>query len=651
MKNFKCQLSRLVMTTLALCLGISSFGQLAGSIDTTFLPNNGGVPFSTNGNFKTQGVEVVGNSVYYAYQTEPGYPKIRKYDFSGNEDQSFFNNQMATWPGQFATVCMETEKNESGEPTGEFFISGRNSFNWGVNQGVRFLNKVNADGTRDTDFVCPYTSWISICSAIYHDFENNKLYYSFQTGTPSSYTQTIVCCDPNTGQVLQTVQLPTPTGLISKITKIPGTKELVCGGSFNFELGGHNYVGIFKLDEQMTIKPVPGITDLSNSMSISDIIFVNGSECDGIEGDLVSYFSGSISTASGVSGFRNLVRYNILGGNWSVDPIFNPGCPGRIMDICFYNCNLIATGNFASSTSQQVYQPTWTPKITAFTTDGQINEEFKTINIGAGLGGTNVNGFEGNYGQGTGSSLAVNATDDGNDNWEIFVGGSFVSWIQLTPNTILRKQNFMAKLHGFKNTIDSNFDYCIEQTSQDKYSLTTVNITNTVGCEKWELYLSEDVPFNWNLIRTENTHDFSDSELYTQKWYKLVRTVTECGNKSTTTYIIYKESVRNRPEYTQVELRSLQSSQPNNKTEESLEKEEQELVIYPNPSEGLIYITDNFKNDVRDVSVYNTIGTRILNYQFNSNNYNLDLSELSSGVYMIVVTTETGVQKQQIIKE
>jgi len=244
MKNFKCQLSRLVMTTLALCLGISSFGQLAGSIDTTFLPNNGGVPFSTNGNFKTQGVEVVGNSVYYAYQTEPGYPKIRKYDFSGNEDQSFFNNQMATWPGQFATVCMETEKNESGEPTGEFFISGRNSFNWGVNQGVRFLNKVNADGTRDTDFVCPYTSWISICSAIYHDFENNKLYYSFQTGTPSSYTQTIVCCDPNTGQVLQTVQLPTPTGLISKITKIPGTKELVCGGSFNFELGGHNYVGL-----------------------------------------------------------------------------------------------------------------------------------------------------------------------------------------------------------------------------------------------------------------------------------------------------------------------------------------------------------------------------------------------------------------------
>ncbi len=254
-------------------------------------------------------------------------------------------------------------------------------------------------------------------------------------------------------------------------------------------------------------------------------------------------------------------------------------------------------------------------------------------------------------GQGTGTCLAVSPALDGNDRWEIFVGGSFVSWIQLTPNTILRKQNFMAKLHGFKNTIDPNFDYCIEQTSQDKYSLTTVNITNTVGCEKWELYLSEDVPFNWNLIRTENTHGFSDSELYTQKWYKLVRTVTECGNKSTTTYIIYKESVRNRPEYTQVELRSLQSSQPNNKTEESLEKEEQELVIYPNPSEGLIYITDNFKNDVRHVSVYNTIGTRILNYQFNSNNYNLDLSELSSGVYMIVVTTETGVQKQQIIKE
>ncbi len=123
MKKFKCLLNRFFTSILFVCLGISSFAQFAGSVDTTFAPNNNGVPFSTSGYYKAMGVEVIGNSVYYALQCEPGYPKIRKYDFQGNEDLDWYNNQMSTWNTQFATTFLETEKDINGNYTGEFFIS------------------------------------------------------------------------------------------------------------------------------------------------------------------------------------------------------------------------------------------------------------------------------------------------------------------------------------------------------------------------------------------------------------------------------------------------------------------------------------------------------------------------------------------------
>jgi hypothetical protein len=69
---------------------------LAGAVDTTFTLNNDGVPLSTNGYYRAAGVEVVGNSVYYAFSTSPGLPAIRKYDFQGNEDESWYTNQMST---------------------------------------------------------------------------------------------------------------------------------------------------------------------------------------------------------------------------------------------------------------------------------------------------------------------------------------------------------------------------------------------------------------------------------------------------------------------------------------------------------------------------------------------------------------------------
>jgi hypothetical protein len=49
--------------------------------------------------------------------------------------------------------------------------------------------------------------------------------------------------------------------------------------------------------------------------------------------------------------------------------------------------------------------------------------------------------------------------------------------------------------------------------------------------------------------------------------------------------------------------------------------------------------------------VYNSLGTKVLSTTTNIEAYQLNMDELPSGVYMIVVTTKDGVKKQQIIKE
>jgi len=72
---------------------------------------------------------------------------------------------------------------------------------------------------------------------------------------------------------------------------------------------------------------------------------------------------------------------------------------------------------------------------------------------------------------------------------------------------------------------------------------------------------------------------------------------------------------------------------------------------YPNPTLGLVTVNDDFKGAFRNIDVYNSLGTKVLSTTTNIEAYQLNMDELPSGVYMIVVTTKDGVKKQQIIKE
>jgi hypothetical protein len=299
------------------------------------------------------------------------------------------------------------------------------------------------------------------------------------------------------------------------------------------------------------------------------------------------------------------------------------------------------------------YAPTWTPKVTAFTSEGLLSEEFKMLNIGYGLGGVYVPGFENNFGQGAGNCLAVSPAVDGNSRWEIFIGGTFVSVIEgpAGPNDITKSANFMAKLYGFGNTINTRFTYCLDEGTNGNYSIYTFDVSETSGCERWELYQSNDPNGSWTLLQTTFNHEFSDSSLVGNMWYKLVRIVTECGNACSSNYIFYRTLQDCMGENSGIELRSVALSDTDKQTLQHLEEQATAMTMQPNPSMGLVNVIDSYGDQFRNIAVYNSIGAIVATTTSRSANYQIDLTNLSTGVYMVVVTTDAGVLAQQVIKE
>ena len=76
---------------------------------------------------------------------------------------------------------------------------------------------------------------------------------------------------------------------------------------------------------------------------------------------------------------------------------------------------------------------------------------------------------------------------------------------------------------------------------------------------------------------------------------------------------------------------------------------EENLIIYPNPFSSSITIKDNYVN-IKNVSIYNALGGKVFNMNYNSNLVKIDLDYLSKGVYIVVLTTDKGIEKRKIIK-
>ncbi len=80
--------------------------------------------------------------------------------------------------------------------------------------------------------------------------------------------------------------------------------------------------------------------------------------------------------------------------------------------------------------------------------------------------------------------------------------------------------------------------------------------------------------------------------------------------------------------------------------------EDKGITIYPNPSDGIIYI--NFSNDqIHPVklSVYNSLGhiVKSLSLSGLNNNYSIDLGHLREGIYFISLATNTGIFNRKVV--
>jgi hypothetical protein len=651
MKKIKCLLNRCAFfaTVLLLCLGFSSDAQYAGVVDTTFRPNANGVPFNpilNPGYLKVNGVEIIDDSIYYAFSTSiGGVSKIKKYDLRGNEDINYLNNQLSTWQNGFSTICIEPELDFSGTPTKSIFIGGRNSFG---TSGIRLINKVKPNGSVDTQFLIPNSSSTALCTSIYYDYEYGKLYYMYQTGYYSgAYTQTLIQCDPNTGQTLQTISISGFSGFSNVITKIPNTNQLVIVGDLHFTLNGDVYDDIIKVDvDSFTIQPIEGVTNLNSNGYIKDIIIINPVDCQGNQPDslLIAYIGGAFNTVAGQSGFKCIARYFIDNGVWTLDTDYKPFCYGVVTDLCYYNCQLIASGSFASSSSSGSSITRFTPKMVAFE-DGQINPDFILSNTGGGLGGSTAwdNTIINNLGQGWIRCMAIQPSNDGNDRWEIVVGGDFQNYLSSTNQTI-QSTPLMARYIGLNTYMNAKWNYCLDEVNDTIYQINTTNVSPN-KCQKWDLSQSSDLQ-SWNTVRVDDSQIFYDSTLFVNMWYKLTRTVYNCGNTTSLSYIFNKQSQVSSIINNGVQLRTLSIA---NNEPVIIDNIEENLIIYPNPFSSSITIKDNYAN-IKNVSVYNALGGKVFNMNYNSNLVKIDLDYLSKGVYIVVLTTDKGIEKRKIIK-
>ncbi|TPD66054.1 ELWxxDGT repeat protein [Flavobacterium microcysteis] len=73
------------------------------------------------------------------------------------------------------------------------------------------------------------------------------------------------------------------------------------------------------------------------------------------------------------------------------------------------------------------------------------------------------------------------------------------------------------------------------------------------------------------------------------------------------------------------------------------------IKIYPNPSNGLVSIWTYDNSKIKDIEIYNLLGNKMHYSKDNLISDSLDLSNLSSGVYLIKVKTENYIETKKII--
>jgi hypothetical protein len=73
---------------------------------------------------------------------------------------------------------------------------------------------------------------------------------------------------------------------------------------------------------------------------------------------------------------------------------------------------------------------------------------------------------------------------------------------------------------------------------------------------------------------------------------------------------------------------------------------EEELLIFPNPANEMIWVKANTGN----ISMFDAAGKLVYSSVINSEITRVDLNGISSGIYLIEITNENGVVREKFLK-
>jgi len=77
--------------------------------------------------------------------------------------------------------------------------------------------------------------------------------------------------------------------------------------------------------------------------------------------------------------------------------------------------------------------------------------------------------------------------------------------------------------------------------------------------------------------------------------------------------------------------------------------EKASFTIYPNPSNGIVNLSSD--SVIENVKIYNTLGQIVVSETSTSNEVSLNVSDLSSGVYVVTAQVGNELVRKQFIKE
>ncbi len=75
-----------------------------------------------------------------------------------------------------------------------------------------------------------------------------------------------------------------------------------------------------------------------------------------------------------------------------------------------------------------------------------------------------------------------------------------------------------------------------------------------------------------------------------------------------------------------------------------------QVKVYPNPAHNMITISTN-DSDLQKVSVFDVMGREVLSTNLSGNTETLEISDLTNGLYHMIITTDQGVEAATFVKE